>query len=530
MPKQRVALFGASGTMGFQAFKELWKRRGEYDISILVLPSEQSLGIFQQYEREAGIKPIQGAGVAEGDGLKIVWGDAANYADIAETIQGADWVLNAMAYISPMADYHPHLAKIVNVDAVSHILRAIEAEPDGLERVRYIHTGTVAETGSRPPGIHVGRVGDPLNPSVFDYYAITKIKGERLVLESDLRRWASLRLTFIMPTNYPEQTALNDAIAFHMPMDSRMENITDRDAGFGLVNCLDIPDDSDFWRRVYNMGGGPNMRTIAYDYIKENYASSGLRLEHCAKRHWYAVRNFHMQYYEDSEVLNTYLHYWRDSLADHNRLIANDTPFGMKLVSFLAKRIPAFRAQVEKAAFAEMKKMAENHRNSPRYWVTHKNDARVSAFFNSYADYEAIPDWGVDMPDISPDTKWERLQHGYPEEKDALVLGDLQQAAKFRGGTCTSANWDGDLYAPLNWECAFGHTFTARPFTVLKAGHWCPQCDTSWNGDEKAKQNPFFAQVWYADHDRDEANSYADDCFNDILDADKDWIAFDRTA
>ena len=71
MPKQRVALFGASGTMGFQAFKELWKRRGEYDISILVLPSEQSLGIFQQYEREAGIKPIQGADVAEGDAISL---------------------------------------------------------------------------------------------------------------------------------------------------------------------------------------------------------------------------------------------------------------------------------------------------------------------------------------------------------------------------------------------------------------------------------------------------------------------------
>ena len=102
----------------------------------------------------------------------------------------------------------------------------------------------------------------------------------------------------------------------------------------------------------------------------------------------------------------------------------------------------------------------------------------------------------------------------------------LQKAAEFRGGKCASANWDGDLYAPLKWECAFGHTFSARPFTVLKAGHWCPQCDATWNGDEKAKTNPFFAQVWYADHDPGEANSYPDDCFNDILDADKDWETF----
>src|SRR5699024_12198681 len=41
---------------------------------------------------------------------------------------------------------------------------------------------------SRPPGVHVGRVGDPLNPSVFDTYALTKIAGERRVLESGLDR------------------------------------------------------------------------------------------------------------------------------------------------------------------------------------------------------------------------------------------------------------------------------------------------------------------------------------------------------
>lgn len=527
MSKQKVALFGASGTMGFQAFKELWARRDQYDIHILVLPSEQKLGIFRAYEQIAGIAPFDGTGVVEANGLKIVWGDATRYADVAETIKGVDWVLNAMAYISPMADYHPALAKAVNVDAIGHIINAIEAEPNGAERIRYIHTGTVAETGNRPVGIHVGRVGDPLKPSIFDYYAITKIAGERLVMESNLQHWASLRMTFIMPTSYKELTALNDAIAFHMPFDARMENITDRDAGFGLVNCLDIPDDSDFWRRVYNMGGGHKMRTIAYDYMLDNYRSNGLRLEACADRNWYAVRNFHMQYYEDSETLNSYLHYWRDSLEDFKALIAKDTPFGMKLVSFLAQKTPAFREKVEEAAHAETKKMAENHRNSPRYWVTHRNEMRISAFFKSDAAYEAIPEWFVDMPNLDPDAAWTRLDHGYDEEKENLQLSDLQKAAEFRGGECKSTNWDAaDMYAVLAWECAFGHTFSARPFTVLKAGHWCPKCDSTWNGDEHAKKNPFFAQVWYSDHTPDESNIYLDDCFKDIQDADKDWETF----
>ena len=525
MTKTKVALFGASGTMGFQAFKELWKRREKYDISILVLPSEQGLGMFGAYETEAGLMSIRGAGVSENNGFKIVWGDATNYADVAETIKDVDWVLNAMAYISPMADYHPELARAVNIDAIAHIIKAIQFEPGGAERIHYVHTGTVAETGNRPVGIHMGRVGDPLKPSVFDYYAITKIAGERLVLESNLRYWVSLRMTFIMPTNYKEMQTLNDAISFHMPFDARMENISDRDAGFGMVNCLDIPDDSDFWRCVYNMGGGPAMRTIAYNYINQSYQSNGLNLPACVERNWYALRNFHMQYYEDSTILNDYLHYWRDTLDSYRRTLDADTPFAMKLISFLARKIPAFRTKVEAGAYASNKKIAETHRNSPRYWYTHRNDMRIAAFFKGYEEYERLAEWDVDTPNIDPNAPWLRLDHGYDESKASLGLKDLKGAAQFRGGRCLSIAWDGDMYTPLDWRCAFGHTFNARPFTVLKAGHWCPKCESAWNGDEHAKKNPFFAQVWYVDHSPDEQNVYPDDCINDIKDADRDFEA-----
>jgi hypothetical protein len=97
-----------------------------------------------------------------------------------------------------------------------------------------------------------------------------------------------------------------------------MKNLTDRDAGFGMVNCLDIPDDSKFWRRVYNMGCGPSMRTLAYDYANRNFHLSGASgVEACTERKWFAMRNFHMQYYEDSHILSDYLHYWRDSMEDY---------------------------------------------------------------------------------------------------------------------------------------------------------------------------------------------------------------------
>lgn len=520
MPKTKVALFGASGTMGFQAFQNLWQRRDRYDLSLLVLPSEQKRNPFLPFQRQTGTPSIHGSGVAHGKGLKIVWGDAANYEDVAETIRGADWVLNAMAYISPQADYHPELARRVNYEAVAHILNAIAAEPDGEQRIAYIHTGSVAQTGNRPPGIHFGRVGDPLKPSVFDSYALTKIAGERLVLESNLRRWAVLRMTFIMPTRFRELLALSDPILFHMPLDACMENITDRDAGFGLANCLDIPPDSDFWRRVYNMGGGADLRLSAWQFLAIIYDLYGLRLSACAERNWFALRNFHMQYFADSAILNRYLHHQRDTLESYLAAIRASTPPLLRGIAALTRRLPAVRALAERLLHAAQRRVAENHPNSPRQWVLHGNQQRISAFFKSNAVYAAIPGWDTPLPELSPAHETPPLDHGYDETRPQLSLADLRNAAAYRGGECRSSVWDGDLYTRLDWRCAFGHDFSARPFTVLNSGHWCPHCVTTWNGDEQARRNPFFAQVWYADHDPQENQVYPPDCIEDIRNAD----------
>jgi len=524
MSKEMVCLFGASGTMGFEAFKELWQRRAEYDISILLRPSEKNKQLFEPYERQAGIEPISGRGVAAGNGFRLVWGDATDYADVEEAVRGADWVLDAMAFISPAADYYPDMAKAVNTDGIRNIVRAIESEPNGTERIRLAYTGTVAATGGRLQSIHMGRVGDPLKPSIFDFYAVTKIAGERAVLESDIKRWVSLRMTFIMPMDYDELVSLRDPIMFHQPIDSFMENITARDAGYGLVRCLDIPDDSDFWRRTYNMGGGPGMRCTNYDYLNGTFRMVGLSgVEACTERQWYALRNFHMQYYEDSYLLNGYLDYWRDSLDDYWSDLYESMPESMKQLASECGRNPELRKKIEQTTYGIMKELAENHRNGTVYWYNNRCDRRITAFYKDYATFESVPDWGVDMPRIDPEPEWHRLDHGYDEAKETLDLKDLQGAADFRGGQCLSQEWSGNLYEALRWRCASGHEFAGRPYTLLKAGHWCPECvPPPWNFDEEARRNPFFAQVWYPNHDRDEANFYAEDCVSDIAGADKD--------
>jgi nucleoside-diphosphate-sugar epimerase len=511
--RECVSLFGASGTMGFRAFQELWKRRERYDIVLLLRPSAKNKKRFAPYEQASRDE----ASKSRGKGLRIVWGDATRVQDAAEAIRGTDWVLNAMALISPQADYYPEQARAVNIGAVRNIVEAIEAEPGGAERIRLVHTGSVAETGDRLGCIHWGRVGDPLKPPVFDYYAVTKVLGERAVLESRIRRWASLRMSYILPTDFRDYLSLLDPILYHLPIATFMENITDRDAGLGMVNCLDIPDDSGFWGRAYNLAGGPTMRCTAVDYLSANFRLMGFSgVEACTERRWFVLRNFHLQYYHDSHILDSYLHFWRDSMDSFWRALYDDAPAAIRALAGLCRARPVRRA-AEAATHRVMRHMAEEHRNGPVFWYKHRNDLRISAFFRDYAAYEAIPDWGVDMPQLTPEPECQMLNHGYDESKATLDLDDLRGAAAFRGGECLSSGWGGDLYAVQPWRCAVGHEFTARPYTVLKAGHWCPEClAPPWNYDEEARRNPFFAQVWYPNHDLSERNLYAAECIRDI--------------
>jgi len=513
MAKETIFLPGASGSMGHQAFKTLWGKRDQYDIVLLQRPSKKNRQLFAPYEKESGITDSGQEKIVQGNGLKIIWGDAAEYEDVLEACKGIDWCLCPMAFISPEADRNPKMAEKVNTIGIQNIVKAIEAQPDGAEHIKFIYTGTVAKTGDRLPPIHVGRVGDPLKPSVFDFYAVSKIAGERALIESDIKHWASLRQTFIM---IPDIMSLQDPIMFHQPINSYMENNTSRDAGRGLINCLNIPEDSDFWRRVYNMAGGPSCRIVFLDFMKIAYDLLGMDYRNVSERKWFSLRNFHMQFYEDTHILNEYIHNWGDSIETYKKDMWNALPWYMKLVAALNKTLPPFKWMVEKATYKKLKNMAERA-DGTLGWINGRNDMRVSAFYGSYEAFENIPDWDVDMPEMNHDIPWQRLDHGYDESKEVQELSDLQGAAEFRGGKCLSSEWTGDMYETLAWQCAFDHEFSAKPYTVLKTGHWCPECNAPpWNYDAVAKKNPFFAQVWYTNHSKDENNFYPEDCFKDI--------------
>ena len=104
------------------------------------------------------------------------------------------------------------------------------------------------------------------------------------------------------------------------------------------------------------------------------------------------------------------------------------------------------------------------------------------------------------------------INHGYDESKpeSELDLDDMKGAAQYRGGKLLSTEMaTGDWQTKLTFRCAFGHTFEASPRLVLEGGHWCDECERkSWNYGQRAKIDPFFAQVWTPLHGADELREY----------------------
>lgn len=489
--KKTVFLTGASGNMGHEGFKQLLNRRDKFNIVALVLPTEKDKQIMSKYEQEQGIK--------------IIWGDLLNYDDVLKGVQGSDYVLHAGGMVSPAADYKPTLTTKVNIGSIRNIINAIKSQPNS-DEIKLVYIGTVAETGDRNPPIHWGRTGDPINISIYDNYALTKTIAEREVIESGLKYWVSVRQTGVL---YPEILNNLDPIMFHEPIDGVFEWVTARDSGRLLANVCEENVPEEFWRRIYNIGGGEKFRTTNYEFMKKSFAALGMDIHKVVDLNWFATQNFHGQWYEDSDVLEDFLHFRSGSVKDFLDEFKESAPFKMKL----AKYVPSFIIKKFIMEPVANKKLGTLH------WIKNNDQKRISAFFGSKKKWEEIKTWR-EYQEHEPFKKAVMLDHGYDENKPKSELGlkDMQQAAEFRGGKCLSESMrKGDLTTKLNWSCAFGHKFKGSPTLVLLGGHWCPDClPAPWNYDEEARRNPFFAQVWHLFHDKDDENYYDESILDDI--------------
>lgn len=498
MKRPVVFMTGAGGGMGFESFKAMLPDLGKrYDLVILVRDSDKNRRLFERYIGHPGIL--------------VRFGDLLNKEDVADCVRRSDLCLHIAAFVSPQADYYPKKAMENNYGSTRNIIEAIY-DAGKAETYKFVYIGTVAETGDRMPPIHWGRVGDPIKPSMYDYYAVSKVAAERYVIESGLKYWVSLRQTGIIG---PAMAKIRDAIQFHNCIDNVLEYCSDRDSGRAMRNLCAFDAegtlDQSFWGHIYNIGGGEPCRVSTGEMYEVMYGKLGFKsLDPIIEPKYNATRNFHGQYYLDSDKLEDYLHFRSDSmeyfydayLKELGSALAagkamTKLPGGEKLMGSIIKK--TFRPLL-------------NSEHGTKHWLDTNMEDHIDAYWGGKEAWEQIPEKYSDMVRF---TDWDTvvlIDHGYDETKPEaeLDLEDMRGAAKFRGGELLSEEMTaGDWRTKLRFRCAFGHEFEASPRLVLEGGHWCPECERkSWNYGNRAQVDPFFAQVWKPLHRDDELREY----------------------
>lgn len=514
--KTVVAVTGSDGAMGGEVVAHLLDSKCDFELRLFV------------YDKTKKLRPFFKSLLRRGKGrITVVRGDLANYDEVAQLIDGADYVIHCGAVIPPKSDHNPENTMNTNYLGTKNVVDAIHNSGHENE-IKLVHISTVAVYGNRDYHHPWARMGDPVMASAYDYYSAAKVKGERYVLESDLPHWVVLRQTAVYH-KYFLANNMNDGLMFHTCWNAPFEWITDRDSG----NCIqklvekDLAGDLDgFWQNDYNIGGGEKCRETGYETFNFGFGLFGASAEKFFEPNWNNPRNFHGVWYTDSCVLDKWLGYRTESSADYWHRMEKDLWY-YKLGAIVPSRL------IRKFAIERLLKDT----NAPMYWVKHNKTGRIDAFFGGRENYEKVPKtWDkfpllaknkaadgpyitekaidIDYADLKDEAKADRyaLDHGYDDKKsDAEIdLGDLKSAAKFRGGEVVSEKMQkGDLHTKITWKCHNGHTFDAKPFTILKAGFWCPVCceATPWAFDKVADKVPFYSQVYYDTHSKAESEN-----------------------
>lgn len=491
----KIALTGSTGHMGFQTLKEFLKIKEVDAVRVLLRKGSKKNKTIEKLAKQNKGK------------IELIYGNISNIDDVRSLATGVSYLFNLAAVIPPASDKNPDLSYKVNEVGTKNVVQACEENPD----IKLVEITSVALYGNRNIKHLFERVGDPLLPSVFDVYAAHKLRGEFAVLESNIKNYVIIRQTAMV---YLQMLSANmsDGLMFHTPFNVPLEWSSAEDSGRLMANIV-IEDlkgaltKDNFWNKVFNLGAGEQNRISGYETLEGGFKLIGGKTSSFFDPNYNALRNFHGGFYYDGDELENLFHYQHDNIDEYWNKVLKKYPYFA-----CGKIVPA--KIIKKFAIKRLFKDS----NSPVYWYTHNDIPRLTAFFGSKEKYEAMPTkWSDfvldDLRSVRSTKNYQPIDYGFDinkSDKD-ITIEDLKNVAKMHGGKLLTKHFEtGDVYKTLQWEDQDGNIFDARPYTILKGGHWYNPLYTSytWDFDRLSKKDKIFAQYWYDSHDEDENNTY----------------------
>ena len=500
-----ITILGATGSMGKSVVKELINE--SYVTRIRILG-------YHKKETERLLKTNRDYL----DKIEVCYGSIADPKAVREVIKGAGYVINMAAVIPPLSDKNPKSAIEVNEIGVKVLVSVIEEIK--YMQPKLIHTSTMGIYGDRNYKHPWGRVGDPLLLSPFDLYALTKMRGEFTVLESNIKNWVVLRQSAML---YDELMSKNisDGLMFHTCFNSPLEWVSAHDSAILIRNILRQDqahrlNKENFWKHCFNISGGLENRVTGFETLDLGYKIIGASAYDFFEPNYNSLRNFHGMWFSDGDELQNLFHYHSDSIRGFwAHVLATHGYY--KLAKLMPKKL--LKAFIIKPLLKDD--------NAPYYWYNHNDEARMLAYFKGKEVFESIsPRWedfrllckNVDLEGKPIDycllkTQPTSINHFFDIDKprNEINIHDLIEVARAHGGRLVTNTFkEGDIYKKVEWETVDGEKFIASPHTVLYCGHWwnISYKEYAWDFDRLAKTDKIYAQIWYDHHDKDEDNFY----------------------
>ena len=332
--RKKILLTGASGTIGFEVLKQLYKNEDLYDITAFDVKTSNSVKKFKPFKNE----------------IQIVYGNIFNENDVDGATLNQDYVIHLAAIIPPLADEKSELSYLFNTTGTAVLIKSLEINaPNAF----FIYSSSISVYGDRLENPYI-KVTDNLKPSEGDEYAKTKIEAEDFIKNSQLD-WTIFRLAAIMGGHKISK------IMFHQPLKTSLEIATAQDTARGFVNAIEKQEQLS--KKIFNLGGGENCRILYDAFLSRSFKIAGLGNVNFLPK-TFAEKNFHCGYYEDGDFLNNILNFRKDTLEDYfENEKCKTTPFQKMMVSLFKSPIKKYLQNQSEPLIA--------YKNQDKKWTDH---------------------------------------------------------------------------------------------------------------------------------------------------------------